>query len=237
MAVAQAAFAAAVNSNTSGTSITTASAALTLNNTLFAYLSVGMTGSGTPTVTMSDSAGGSWVQVGSTVQAATSGTGSVGVMIFKRTTYGTGASFTVTATFSAAVVCKVMQTQQFSGTAGSTSTITSATSTTATIPNLTTPAATASGDMYVLAVGTADAGTTLSGWTGWSNATNNATAGTTPSGETMNAKYRAATGAGTTTTGTGNQTANTANNTQVAFVLFQGTPITSVESWDILSIN
>jgi hypothetical protein len=242
MAVAQAAWtAAAVNSSTSVNSITTTTAALNSNSFGIAYVAFDtISGLVTPTITMSDSAGGSWTQIGSYVRPTAAGVGLPSLGIFIRTTLGTGSSMTVTATVSGAgptyIQYKVLQTQQFSGTAGTYSSVTTSYAAGSTSwPTIVTPTSLAVGDMYLYAAGFNDTSpTTPSGWT---VASNPGTTGSNPSMEAVYAYYKAATSVATATTGTGNQSGNSANVSQAGFVLYAGTPITSVESWGFLSIN
>jgi hypothetical protein len=233
MAVAQAAWTAAGTSSTSGTTVSTATAVLTSGNFGIAFVAFDTLTASTPTVSITDNASGSWTQIGTTVRSATFGTGKPSNAIFIRTTVGTGSTMTVTATFSSAITYKVITTRQFSGTAGSVSGITSVLGT-STPPALTTPSATASGDMYVTHLAVND--TSPSGWSGWT-AASTGTIGSNPTAESSYTFIRAATASGTTTTGSGNQTGNTATSVEVAFVVFQGVVSTSVESWGILSIN
>lgn len=243
MAIAQAAWtAAAVNSSTTVNSITTATGVLNSGSYGFAYVTTDtLAGLVTPTVTISDSAGGSWTQVGSYIRPTAAGVGLPSLSIWIRTTVGTGTSMTVTATVSGAaspyVQYKVLQTQQFSGTTGSYSSVTTSYAANSTSwPAIVTPTSNAIGDMYIFVVGIND--TNLTTPTGWTLASNPATTGSNPSMEAVTAYYKAATSIATATTGTGNQSGNSANIAQAGFVLYQTTPgVTSVESWGLLSIN
>jgi len=238
MAVAQAAWTAAAVSSTSGTALgPTASATLTTGNFGICYVAFDtLAGLVTPTVIISDSGGGSWTQIGSYVRPTASGVGLPSLAIFIRTTLGTGTSMTVSATFSSAVQYKVLQTQQFSGTAGTYSSVTTSYAAGSTSwPTIVTPTSLAVGDMYIYAAGFND--TSPSTPSGWTVASNPGTTGSNPSMEAVYAYYKAATSVATATTGTGNQSGNSANVSQAGFVLYAGTPITSVESWGFLSIN
>ena len=239
MAVAQAAWTAAAVSSTSGTTLgPTATAVLTTGNFGLAYVAFDtLTGLTTPTITISDSAGGSWTQIGSYVRPTAAGVGLPSLAIFIRTTIGTGTSMTVSATLSSAVQYKVMQTQQFSGTSGTySSLVTSYAAGSTSWPALTTSTSNAVGDMYITVDGFNDTSPTAP--SGWTVASNQGTTGSNPSMEAVYAYYKAATSIATATTGTGNQSANSANVDQAGFVLYAGTPApTSVESWGFLSIN
>jgi hypothetical protein len=232
MAVAQAAWTTGAFV-ASGTSVTSGSATLTSGSYGIAYISFDSASASTPTVTsVTDSASGTWVQIGTTVYSATFGTGKPAVAVYIRTTIGTGTAITVTANFSSSTGTKSIATQQFSGTAGLRSGITSLLST-STPGALTTPTSSAIGDMYLTVMGVND--TTPSGWSGWTAASNTVT---TSTNENVYMWYLAASSVATATTGTGNQTGNTATSVQVAFVLYAGTPAsTNVESWGTLSIN
>lgn len=123
---------------------------------------------GSPTIlagpiTISDSAGGTWVAI-QTGTVGASPQPAYGTWI--RTTVGTGTSFTVTVSMGTATRANVLTITYWTGTNGTVSSVTTGTGTTA-YPSVVTPTSNGVGDMFI-AVGAA-AGST---------ATNNATAST-----------------------------------------------------------
>jgi hypothetical protein len=173
----------------SATTRTTTSATLPAG----AYLSLTMaltTSFASGLVIITDSAGGTWTQIHTTTTLLTTRT-------FWRTTPGTGASITVTIVTSSSSTC-VMVGTYFTGASGVISAIT-ATTGTGTYPNLTTPTAKKSGDLYVANIhGNTNALTTFTPGSGW---TARGTATFTGSSRASFVQTRLATSAATTTTG------------------------------------
>jgi len=198
-------FAATTNTTTRTTTsaVLPAGAYLSLTMALTTSLAAGL-------VTITDSGGGTWTQIHSTTTTLTTRT-------FWRTTPGTGASITVTIVTAAAANC-VMVGTYFTGASGIISGVPSATATTA-YPNLTTPAANKSGDLYVANVhGTTGTTTTFTPGSGWT-ARGIATVAT--GSRSSFVETRLATSDGTTTAGVVTSSPTPTSTAMSAFVVYE----------------